>query len=420
MFQEIENTQAFLKVGLLGFTGSGKSTTATNLAGGLVLHMREKGLELANKPIYFLDTENGADFIKPLLQENGIALKVWKTRSFKDLVEALDLAEKDASVLIIDSITHFWVELTATYKKQKNRTSLAFSDWDFLKSEWRKFTDKFVNNNLHIVMCGRAGYEYDYFETDEVLKNGKNKMELEKTGIKMKAESETGYEASLLVLMERHQELENNTIKTQYRTATILKDRTRKIDGKVFTNPKFSHFLPHIEFLNLGSKQGGIDLTRNSESIIEKPERNSYWDNEQKKVALDEIDVILNKHFPGSSAAEKKAKADLLEKFAQTRSWEKLQTLGYEKIKAVREALWMELEKMTYHQSFKEGTSQSSVEVQTFLWEKMEQCASLESLQKFKEDNVKLFENMKIISSEDHDKFMAMVSKREEEFRAAQ
>jgi len=29
MFKEMENTQAYLKAGLLGFAGSGKSTTAT-------------------------------------------------------------------------------------------------------------------------------------------------------------------------------------------------------------------------------------------------------------------------------------------------------------------------------------------------------------------------------------------------------
>ena len=86
--------------------------------------------------------------------------------------------------------------------KAKKRTRLQFDDWGYLKGEWRKFTDLFINSNLHIILCGRAGYEYDYFE-DEA-----GKKQLEKTDIKMKAEGEMGYEPSLLVLMERHTDLE--------------------------------------------------------------------------------------------------------------------------------------------------------------------------------------------------------------------
>jgi hypothetical protein len=48
-----------------------------------------------------------------------------------------------------------------------------------------------------VIICGRAGYEYDYFEDDE------GKKQLEKTGIKMKAETEMGFEPSLLVFRFR-------------------------------------------------------------------------------------------------------------------------------------------------------------------------------------------------------------------------
>src|SRR4051812_32554365 len=44
----------------------------------------------------------------------------------------------------------------------KKRSRLHFEDWGYLKSEWRKFTDRFVNSQLHIIVCGRAGFEYDY------------------------------------------------------------------------------------------------------------------------------------------------------------------------------------------------------------------------------------------------------------------
>lgn len=344
LFSEMDNTQAYLKCGLLGFAGSGKSTTATNISTGLVNLLREKQLESGNKPVFFLDTESGADWVKPLFEKESIKLHVAKTRAFADLVTAVREAENNASVLIVDSITHFWTELTESYAKKKNRTKgLQFNDWSVLKSEWRKFTDSFVNSNVHIILCGRAGYEYDYFENED------GKKELEKTGVKMKAENETGYEASLLVYMERHQEMKDGNLVGQYRTASILKDRSRLIDGKIFKNPTFSNFMPHISFLNLGGNQLGIDTTRNSENLFSNDGRPQWEiDKQLKGIALEEIKDILGKYYPGASAEAKKTKCDLLEANFGTRTWERIETLKRYEIEDGRNKLWLELEKKPY------------------------------------------------------------------------
>ena len=345
LFAEMENTQAYLKCGLLGFAGSGKSTTATNIATGLVSLLREKGLADGNKPVFFLDTESGADWVKPLFEKENIKLFVSKTRAFKDLVTAVSEAEKEASVLIVDSITHFWTELTTSYAKKKNRTyGLQFQDWAVLKEEWRRFTDSYVNSNVHIILAGRAGYEYDFFENED------GKKELEKTGVKMKAENETGYEASLLVYMERHQEMgDNGKFAGQYRSATILKDRSRLIDGKVFKNPAFANFLPHVSFLNLGGQQLGVDVSRNSEELFS-VEGKPQWevDKQAKAIALEEIKDIIVKYYPGQAAADKKAKGDLLERHLGTRTWERIETLKRFEIEDGRNKLWQELEGRPY------------------------------------------------------------------------
>lgn len=345
LFTEMENTQAYLKCGLLGFAGSGKSTTATNIATGLITLLREKGLADGNKPAFFLDTESGADWVKPLFEKENIKLFVSKTRAFKDLVTAVSEAEKEASVLIVDSLTHFWTELTTSYAKKKNRTyGLQFQDWAVLKEEWRKFTDLYVNSNLHIILAGRAGYEYDFFENED------GKKELEKTGVKMKAENETGYEASLLVYMECHQEMgDNGKLAGQYRTATVLKDRSRLIDGKLFKNPTFANFLPHVSFLNLGGQQIGVDVSRNSQELFS-IEGKPQWeiDKQAKTIALEEIKDIIVKYHPGQAAADKKAKGDLLEKHLGTRTWERIETLKRFEIEDGRNKLWQELEGRPY------------------------------------------------------------------------
>jgi hypothetical protein len=103
-------------------------------------------------------------------------------------------AEGSCSVLIIDSITHVWKEFCQAYLRAKKRTYLKFDDWSYLKGDdgWQKFTDQFINSSIHVIFAGRAGFEYD---TDEET----GKKTLECTGIKLKAEGETGYEPDLFV-----------------------------------------------------------------------------------------------------------------------------------------------------------------------------------------------------------------------------
>jgi hypothetical protein len=333
LFMKAESTSAFLKMGIMGFAGSGKTYTATSTAIGLVEHMRTVGVEGAEKPVFFLDTETGSDWVKPQFEVADIPLFTAKTRAFKDLLAAVKEAEKDSSLLLVDSISHFWKELCDAYMASKKRNRLQFEDWAFLKGEWGKFTDLFVNSSLHIILCGRAGYEYDYFQ-DEA-----GKKQLEKTGIKMKAEGEMGYEPSLLVLMEREMDME--TLKV-HRTASIIKDRSTAIDGRKFHNPTFESFMPHIKYLNLGGKQLGVDTTRNSEATIPPDIRENS--RVHREVVLDEIQSLITRYYPGQSAAEKKTKLDLL-KHHFNASWTEMERLmPLSDLRAGYDTLHIELE----------------------------------------------------------------------------
>jgi hypothetical protein len=315
LFKKAEVTSAFLKMGLMGFAGSGKTYTATNTAIGLVQHMRKLNISYADKPVFFLDTETGSDWIKPAVEKADIDLFTAKTRAFSDLMTAVKEAEANASLLLVDSISHFWKELCEAYMRKKNRTRLEFQDWAHLKAEWGKFTDQFINSNLHIILCGRAGYEYDYFE------DGAGKKQLEKTGIKMKAEGEMGYEPSLLVLMERETDMETMKV---HRTATILKDRSTQIDGKQFNNPTFASFMPHIKFLNLGGRQLGVDTNRTSDHTIPADVRDN--NRTQRKIVLDEIESLMTYHYPSTSGADKKSKLELLRKHFKA-SWTEIESV---------------------------------------------------------------------------------------------
>src|SRR5678815_1304176 len=338
LFKKSVSTSAYLKAGLLGFAGAGKTRTAAELAIGLVQYMRERKLKEAERPIFFLDTETGSDYIEPRVRKTGIELFSSKTRAFVDLKASVREAEKDASVLIIDSVTHFWREFCEAYQKKKNRTRLEFQDWATLKVEWGQFTDLYVNSACHIVLCGRAGYEYDFFEGAD------GKKELQKTGIKMKAEGEMGYEPSLLLLMERELNLET---KRQFRVAHVLKDRFGVLDGKELCSdatggPTFEMFLPHIERLNLGGAHLGVDTTRSSADMFAHDGSTRWqYERQQKTIALDEVKEEIVKMFPGQSAADKKSKGDALEMAFGTRSWEKVESLSLEQVKEGRNRIWI-------------------------------------------------------------------------------
>jgi hypothetical protein len=337
LFKKAVSTSAYLKAGLMGFAGSGKTRTATELAIGLVKLMRERQLKEGSRPVFFLDTETGSDFVEPRLRESGIELSTAKTRAFVDLMTAVKEAEKDGSVLIIDSITHFWREFCEAYQKKKNRTRLEFQDWAALKADWGKFTDAYINSACHIVLCGRAGFEYDFFE------NADGKKELQKTGVKMKAEGEMGYEPSLLILMERETNMETKRV---YRVAHVLKERFGVIDGKALCDektggPTFEMFLPHVRLLNLGGQQLGVDTERTSAEMFA-DDGSTRWQHErkQKEIALAEVREEIVKMYPGQAAADKKAKGDLLEMAFGTRAWEKVESMHLSQVKEGRNRIW--------------------------------------------------------------------------------
>jgi hypothetical protein len=156
-----------------------------------------------------------------------------------------------------------------------------------------------VNSPTHVILCGRAGYEYEFVENDD------GKKELAKTGIKMKAEGETGFEPSLLVLMERHMDMES---KKAFRVATVLKDRSTVIDGAQITNPTFADFIPHIKHLNLGGRQLGVDGAT-SDALIPGDDFNRASGPVQRRIVVDEIQSLLVLHIPGQSAPTRSARS---------------------------------------------------------------------------------------------------------------
>jgi hypothetical protein len=320
--------QGYLKAGFLGFQKSGKTYTAAKLAIGTRAFFGLTG------PVAMFDTEGGSEYIAPLiLKETGVALQGIRSRSFDDLMTAAqECVAAEISILIVDSVTHVWRELCDAYMKQLNeklvaqkrtrRQRLEFQDWAQVKGIWNGWTDFYVNSPLHIIICGRAGFEYNMEENEDT-----GRKELQKVGIKMKVEGEFGFEPSLLVEMDRVQESNGSGGFVLRRQATVLGDRFGVIDGKEAYDPDFEFFRPHIEMLKPGA-HAPINVDIKTKTGVDM-DGDTDWARERKTRAIlcEEIQGELVNAYPGQTAPEKKAKTDLIYLAFSTRSWTAVESM---------------------------------------------------------------------------------------------
>ena len=332
--KKADNQTAFGKVGIYGDAGSGKTFTASCMAIGL-----HKFAE-CKKPIAFFDTEPALSYVLPLFKAAGIEVLCYESRSLADLMKFMAEAEKECSVVIIDSITHVWRDVQKSYidklnESRKNQRKsplqkLEFQHWATIKDVWAQFTDKYLSSKVHVILCGRASSIYDYQVNDAT-----GKKELITNGTKMATEKELGYEPSLLIEMIKHRE--NGKIINR---ALVEKDRYNFLNGDEidFTPHKgadinkilsvFERFEPHFKHLNLkGTHYDSLNQS-NSQDLYPDLEYDD-WPTEQKQreIWCEEIDGLMQKYYPGRTTAEVKAKSELIENFFNTHSWTKVSSL---------------------------------------------------------------------------------------------
>lgn len=322
----------YLKAGFLGFNKSGKTFTAVKLAAGTRKLFKQDG------PIAFFDSEGGSDYVRALVQaETGADPVGIKSRAFDDLMGmARECESSGVSVLIVDSITHVWRELCNAYMLRMNqqldkankskKSRMDIQDIMKIKDLWAPWPDFYLNSRLHIIICGRAGFEWAMEENEET-----GKKELMKVGVKMKVESEFGFEPSLLVEMERVQNHDSG--KPMTHRATVLGDRFGVIDAKTCEDPGFAFFEPHVRLL-LAGEHTEIDTTVKSEPVVDEG-GNDAWQREKRErvILCEEIQAELVRRWPSQSADDKKAKADTLDALLKTRSWTKVESLDSAKLR---------------------------------------------------------------------------------------
>lgn len=336
LLRAAQNEQAAAKLGAYGPQGSGKTTTLAMLALGLAITYHDKA------PVAMHDTENGSDFLAPMFAAEGVALLVHKSRAFADMVGSLEEAERaGCCAFLADSITQTWLELIEGYRTKRKIARIEFHHWQDIKGAWRGWVDRYLNSRLHCLIAGRAGHEYEFQE------NAEGRKELIKGGSKMKAESEFGYEPSLLFEMEAVREAPTPTRSGRGRyihTVRVLKDRTRALQGRTFAyrdlnaykpsdwKKVFRDFQPHFAWLNIGGTQRALEPA-SSEALFEEDRLGeAYRRRQSRAIALEEIESTLVLLWPGQDARSKRIKLLVLGAVFEMRSWTAIQSLPLEKI----------------------------------------------------------------------------------------
>jgi hypothetical protein len=312
-FTSLDNTQPFFKLAIEGFAGSGKTYTMSQIAIGL--HKRIK----SKKPIAYFDTEKAGRHLRTVFKDAGVQILHRESRTLADLHMAMRMGRDGVfDILMIDSISHVWENYLQSYQSDKGKSRLEFADWGILKPKWkREFSEPFVHDRYHTIMCGRAGYEY----VDEKDEHGKR--QIYKSGVKMKVEGETAYEPDMLMYMERFEEI-LETKKKVWRECTILKDRSTLLDGKSFKNPTYKDFAPAVDRLL-------------EDVVMRDPQeetKNTFQKEENRSAELRERDIIaaeikgeLRARWPGESADAKAARADAVWRIFNTRAWQKVEIM---------------------------------------------------------------------------------------------
>jgi hypothetical protein len=302
-------------------------------------------------PVAFQDTEKGADFVQPYFDMEGIPLLTEKTRAFVDLRNAARNAkEAGACVLIDDSLTHFWVELLRIVKGDARR--LDIKKIGEAKERWAEFTNNYDQTNMHWLVAGRLGHDWENVDIEE--EDGTIKNELLKGGTKMKAEGDFSYEPDLVLELsaaddpnaaDYHRLKRGGRVKklasSQIHVALVKKCRVRELNGKMFSWPdkeaykpgdykKVAEcFLPYFNFLNIGGEHVAYDASRNSSSIIDNTKSNDFYARKRRQeIACEEIKGSLGCVWSAATGKDAAAKGEVINSLFGTHSWSAVETMN--------------------------------------------------------------------------------------------
>ncbi|MDR0451296.1 MAG: ATP-binding protein [Treponema sp.] len=250
-FTKAERTNLYLRCALFGPSGSGKTMTALRMAKGIADKM--------GVPFAVIDTE--ARSASKYADRFAFTVDNLEKKTVDDYIASMnECVRLGFKVLVIDSLTHAWRELTEEVDRiaEKSTSKNSFSPWAKVNPKQKRFIEAILNFPGHIIATMRSNTEWVVGD-----KNGKSVPE--KVGLKPEQGKGIEFEFDLLVeLDQKHQ-------------AVVTKDRTGKFQDEAIDKPGEAFGADLYDWLSAGTApvpqapQSPKKVTANGKAETAKP-----------------------------------------------------------------------------------------------------------------------------------------------------
>lgn len=212
MFQRAERKRAKLRMALCGPAGSGKTYSSLLIAQGLV----------GDGKIAMIDSEHRSGELYADMLDYDVASidPPYTPEKYMAMIDGAIHAGYDA--LIIDSLSHAWMGEGGFLEihdreTMASRSKNSFDAWRKVNPGYRKFMNKILKSDIHIIATMRTKTAY------EIVENDKGKKQPIKVGLAPIQRAEFDYEFTVVL-----------DIGVDGHIATSSKDRTGLFDGQSF------------------------------------------------------------------------------------------------------------------------------------------------------------------------------------------
>jgi hypothetical protein len=226
-FKQAERTQLYLRCALFGPSGSGKTMTALRIAKGIADKM--------GVPFAVIDTE--ARSASKYADRFSFMVDDLEGKTIDHYIASMnDCVKAGYKVLVIDSLSHAWRELTEEVDRiaQASTSKNTFSPWAKVNPKQKRFIDAILNFPGHIIATMRSNTEWVIGEN----KSGKSIPEK----IGLKPEQGKGIEFEFDILLELDQKHQ----------AAVTKDRTGKFQDETIDKPGEEFGTALYDWLSVG------------------------------------------------------------------------------------------------------------------------------------------------------------------------
>lgn len=211
-FKKAERSQVFLKLGITGPTGSGKTYSALRLAMGLIAG--------TGRRVAFLDTENdSASLYSDRFDFDVIPIPPpFEADYFASGVRAA--VEGGYGACIVDSASHFWKGVLEFKDALDRRGGNSFTNWKDADKKFDPVIAEFLQSKIHLICCMRS--KMDYILED----NGKGKQAPKKVGLAPIMRENIDYEFSTVFDVA----MDHTAVASKDRSGLFPNDRVFQID----------------------------------------------------------------------------------------------------------------------------------------------------------------------------------------------